>query len=140
MDSATGLRLHNVVAEPAVLQGKKGVRIKHSEEALRRLEKMTPEEQARFPQLASVDGLEFANGVIEAEIAGAPPPGSEARGFVGIAFRLQNDFVTYDAFVTFGPRTVAQTIKSGGEEEEGRPVNLTMGQVVVRVGPRPIAA
>jgi hypothetical protein len=86
------------------------VRIKHSEEAL---EKMTPEEQARFPQLASVDGLEFANGVIEAEIAGAPPPGSEARGFVGIAFRLQNDFATYDAFVTFGPRTVAQTIKSG---------------------------
>jgi hypothetical protein len=98
LDSTTGLRLHNVVAEPAVLQGKKGVRIRHSEEALRRLEKMTPEEQARFPQLASVDGLEFANGVIEAEIAGAPPPGSEARGFVGIAFRLQNDFVTYDAF------------------------------------------
>jgi hypothetical protein len=32
LDSATGLRLHNVVAEPAVLQGKKGVRIKHSEE------------------------------------------------------------------------------------------------------------
>ena len=51
--------------------GEKRVRIKHSEEALRRLEKMTPEEQARFPQLASVDGLEFANGVIEAEIAGA---------------------------------------------------------------------
>jgi hypothetical protein len=98
LDSTTGLRLHNVVAEPAVLQGKKGVRIRHSEEALRRLEKMTPEEQARFPQLASVDGLEFANGGIEAEIAGAPPPGSEARGFVGIAFRLQNDFVTYDAF------------------------------------------
>jgi hypothetical protein len=98
LDSTTGLRPHNVVAEPAVLQGKKGVRIRHSEEALRRLEKMTPEEQARFPQLASIDGLEFANGVIAAEIAGAAPPGSEARGFVGIAFRLQNDLTTYDAF------------------------------------------
>ena len=38
------------------------MRIKHSEEALRRLEKMTPEEQARFPQLASVDGLEWQVG------------------------------------------------------------------------------
>ena len=54
LDSTTGLRLHNVVAEPAVLQGKKGVRIRHSEEALRRLEKISGEEQARFPQLAVI--------------------------------------------------------------------------------------
>jgi hypothetical protein len=71
LDSATGLRLHNVVAEPAVLQGKKGVRIRHSEEALRRLDEIrTMEEQARFPQLAAIEGLDFTNGVIEAEIAG----------------------------------------------------------------------
>ena len=100
LDSTTGLRLHNVVAEPAVLQGKKGVRIRHSEEALRRLDQIkTPEDQARFPQLAIIEGLEFANGLIEAEIAGAPAPGEGgARGFVGIAFRLQNDAATYDAF------------------------------------------
>ncbi len=44
-------------------------------------------------------GLTFSNGVIEAEIAGAPAPGAAAgaRGFVGIAFRLQ-DQKTYDAF------------------------------------------
>jgi hypothetical protein len=70
------LRLHNVSAEPAVLQGKKGLRITHSEGALRRLQNMTPDEQARFPQLASIDGLEFTHGVIEAEIAGAPAPGA----------------------------------------------------------------
>jgi hypothetical protein len=53
-----------------------------------------------FPQLASIDGVEFANGVIEAEIAGAPAPGAGegARGYVGIAFRVQNDVTTYDAF------------------------------------------
>ena len=100
LDSTAGLRLQNVVAEAATLQGKKGVRVTGSEEAQRRLQTMSPDEQARFPQLASIDGLEFANGVIESEIAGAPAPGAGegARGFVGIAFRLQNDGITYDAF------------------------------------------
>jgi hypothetical protein len=100
LESADGLRLHNVSGEPATLEGKKGLRVMMSEEAQRRLKTMTPEEQAGFPQLAVVDGLEFANGVIEAEIAGAPAPGAPegARGFVGIAFRLQNDLKTYDAF------------------------------------------
>jgi hypothetical protein len=100
LESTEGLRLHNVSAEPAVLEGKKGLRITHSEDALRRLQTLTPDEQSRFPQLASIEGVEFTNGVIEAEIAGAPAPGAGegARGFVGIAFRVQNDASTYDAF------------------------------------------
>lgn len=51
-------------------------------------------------QLVVIDGIEFSNGVIEVELAGAPAQGSAqgARGFVGIAFRLQNDMKTYDAF------------------------------------------
>jgi hypothetical protein len=83
-----------------VLQGKKGLRITPSEEARRRLQRMTPNEQLLFPQLASIKGLEFANGVIEAEIAGAPAAGADeaARGYVGLAFRVQNDGTTYDAF------------------------------------------
>jgi hypothetical protein len=50
--------------------------------------------------LAIVNGLSFASGLIEAEIAGQPGPGAGggARGFVGIAFRLQPDKTTYDAF------------------------------------------
>jgi hypothetical protein len=50
--------------------------------------------------LASIEGVEFSNGVIEAEVAGAPAPGAfaGARGFVGIAFRVQGDNKTYDAF------------------------------------------
>ena len=51
-------------------------------------------------QLAMIDGTDFSGGVIEAEIAGAPAPGAAAgaRGFVGIAFRVQPDMKTYDAF------------------------------------------
>ena len=50
--------------------------------------------------LAVIQDLEFSNGIIEAEIAGAPAPnaGEGARGFVGIAFRMQKDHRTYDAF------------------------------------------
>jgi hypothetical protein len=97
LESATGLRLHNVTAEPAVLQGKKGVRVTFSEE---KLKSMTPEEQGKAQMLAPIEGIEFDSGVIEAEIAGQPAPGAPAgaRGFVGIAFRLQSDMQTYDAF------------------------------------------
>ena len=98
--SAEGLRLHNVSAEPATLQGKPGLRVTMSADATRRLATMTAEQQAQMEQLAIVDGLEFANGVIETEVAGAVAPGAAegARGFVGIAFRLSSDLRTYDAF------------------------------------------
>jgi hypothetical protein len=100
LESTNGLRLHNVTAESVTLDGKKGLRIQISEAAMRRLQSLTPEEQARFEELAVIEGTNFDNGVIEAEIAGAPAPGAGegARGFVGIAFRLQNDMRTYDAF------------------------------------------
>src|SRR5947208_9231178 len=99
LESTADLRLHNVTAEPAMLQGKKGLRVTISEEALRRSQAMTPEEPNLEP-LASIEGLDFANGIIEVELAGEPAPGAPegARGFVGIAFRLQNDMKTYDAF------------------------------------------
>jgi hypothetical protein len=100
LESSAGLRLHNVAAEPATLQGKKGLRVTVSEEAARRFQTLTPDQQAKFEELAIVEGLEFGSGVIEAEIAGTPAPGAGegARGFVGLAFRLQPDLQTYDAF------------------------------------------
>ena len=100
LESADGLRLQNVAAEPAALAGKKGVRVTVPEATLRKIQAMTPEEQTRVEQLALIEGLDFANGVIEAEIAGAPAPGAPegARGFVGIAFRVKSDMRTYDAF------------------------------------------
>jgi hypothetical protein len=100
LESVDGLRLHNVTAEPVTYQGKRGLRVTIAEEAVRRLQRMAPEERTQFEQLASIEGLDFSNCVIEAEMAGAPAPGAQegARGFVGVAFRLRNDMQTYDAF------------------------------------------
>jgi hypothetical protein len=95
LESATGLRLNDLTAEPATLQGRKGLRLTISDDTRRRLGL-----DANVEQVAALDGLEFANGIIEAELAGEPAPGAGegARGFVGIAFRVQNDLKTYDAF------------------------------------------
>ena len=78
-----------MTAEPATLEGKKGLRLT-----------LAPGASPAGEQLAVIEKLEFSSGVIEAEIAGAPAPGAAegARGFVGIAFRLQPDDKTYDAF------------------------------------------
>ena len=96
LETADGVTLIRAKAEPATHQGKKGLRVTVSEEALRQY---TPADGELNP-LVVIDGLEFSSGVIEAEIAGAPAPdaGEGARGFVGIAFRMQKDTKTYDAF------------------------------------------
>lgn len=100
LESAAGLRPHNVVAETGTLDGKKGVRVTISPETMRQAAAMTPEQRAQIEPLAVIEGTDFSSGVIEAEIAGTPAPGAGegARGFVGIAFRLQPDMRTYDAF------------------------------------------
>ena len=80
LDSAAGLRLHNVTASAATLDGKKGVRVRMGDEARAKFQRLTPEERGRavqtgqLEQLAVIEGVEFDNGVIEAEIAGAPQP------------------------------------------------------------------
>jgi hypothetical protein len=80
LESADGLILHNVTAEPVALHGKKGLRLTLSEETRRRLERMTPEgrNQRSIQQLARIKDLEFSSGVIEVELAGAPAPGAPA--------------------------------------------------------------
>jgi hypothetical protein len=47
---------------------------------------------------AILAGSDFANGTIEAEVAGAPRAGAPdtARGFIGIAFRVQTDESRYE--------------------------------------------
>jgi hypothetical protein len=92
LQSAAGLRPLNVVAEPATLQGKKGIKVLASQESA------AP--GTNVETLLVIDDLVFGDGVIEAEIAGDVRAGAPegARGFVGIAFRVQNDLRTYDAF------------------------------------------
>jgi hypothetical protein len=86
-----GLRLHNTTAAAVTFKGKRAVRIAVAPDVARRPEYLagTIEPEA----FARVEGLEFSNGIIEVEVAGSPAEGSYpgARGFVGIAFRLQAD-------------------------------------------------
>jgi hypothetical protein len=91
LESSDGLRLHNVKAEPVTHEGKRGLRLTEGPSAA---------PGGQLETLAVIEGGEFSSGVIEAEIAGAPAPGAPegARGFVGIAFRVQPDMKTYDAF------------------------------------------
>jgi hypothetical protein len=91
LTSTSGLKLHNVVAQPGTLTGHQGVRVTVAPAVAQQPEAET---------LALIEGLDFSNGVIEVELAGTPAPGvgAGARGFVGIAFRLQPDMKTYDAF------------------------------------------
>jgi hypothetical protein len=100
LESTEQLRTYNVVAEPAVLQGRRGIRVTMSADAQQRYQNMSEDQQAQFDQLVVIDGSHFTDGVIEAEIAGAPATGagSWARGFVGLAFRVSADLRTYDAF------------------------------------------
>jgi hypothetical protein len=88
LEAAAGLKLQRVKAEPATLEGKKGVRVTAA-----------AAETQELDDLAIIDDIDFANGTIEAEIAGQAAPGSGegARGFVGIAFRVRDE-KTYDAF------------------------------------------
>lgn len=100
LETVEALSLHNVSATPVTLQGKKGLRLTLAEDARRKLESAPAGDAARVDQLALLKDVEFSNGVIEVELAGAPAPGAGegARGFVGIAFRVQPDSTTYDAF------------------------------------------
>jgi hypothetical protein len=80
----------NVLAESVQYRGKL---------ALRLVEAAGVDEAAET--LAVVAGSSFRDETIELELAGAPRAGSEgggARGFVGVAFRLQKDPLRYECF------------------------------------------
>lgn len=118
LESAEGLELVNVLAEPDSQQGRKGLKVSGDPKVLeaaaaKRREMMAAMrargEQPRGPgtfeslrtnHLAIVEGVDFGNGTIEVEVSGQPAPGAQggARGFVGIAWRLQDDKKTYDCF------------------------------------------
>ena len=60
---------------------------------------LTPDaETPDNPTFAQVKDLEFHNGIIKVEVAGRPlsdaPP--QARGFIGIAFRIQDDLSAFE--------------------------------------------
>jgi hypothetical protein len=80
----------NVTAESVEYRGKPALRLVEAAGA-----------SAAAETLAVVPGVSFRDGTIELDLAGAPRPGSEAggaRGFVGVAFRLQKDPLRYECF------------------------------------------
>lgn len=92
LQSAKGLELHDAIATAVTHQGKRGLEL--------RLAPTVPTDQPHPALIVRLGDATFSNGVIEAEVAGVPAPGAgdAARGFVGIAFRVQPDDKTYDAF------------------------------------------
>ena len=79
------LELHNVKAEAVNYNGKPAVRVDALPEA------------ANGASYAILKGSHFHNGTIEVELAGKPGAnaGPGARGFIGIAFRVQGDRFEY---------------------------------------------
>ena len=75
----------NVKMSAATYQGKQAVRIDALPDA------------ANATSFAVVKGSKFHNGTIEVELAGKPAAsaGAGARGFIGIAFRVQGDQYEY---------------------------------------------
>lgn len=114
--SASGLTLHNTAAAPVSFKGRKALKLTISPEAEARMAAARPAggqskgggkkggpgagEANRLDLLAIVEGAEFSNGTIEVDLAGEPGAGAAggARGFVGVAFRVQPDRKTYDCF------------------------------------------
>lgn len=110
--SPANLKPHNAVVESVNYKGKQAIKGEISEEAreklagARRLREAgrnsggpAAAEAGRVDHLIVV-GEDFHNGTIELKIAGEPAPGATggARGFVGVAFRVQEDMATYDCF------------------------------------------
>jgi len=81
------LDLKNALAESATY---------HGEQAL----KLTEKESGHIAALAIVKNLTFRNGAIDVDVSGAPTKGTfeGARGFIGIAFRMQSEASNYEAF------------------------------------------
>lgn len=96
------LKPHNAVIEVVDYKGQRALKAKISEEARKALAEARRQRQAGQPAVR-VDHLvivdeEFQSGTIELELSGEPAPGAfgGARGFVGVAFRVQPDLKTYD--------------------------------------------
>jgi len=110
------LELVNTTAEKDTFKGKSGVKIAISAAAAARAaarragakkggKKGGPPnfaalEASRLEVLALPKIEEFSSGTIEVDLAGSPAPGATggARGFIGVAFRVQADKKTYDAY------------------------------------------
>ncbi|MBI1355407.1 MAG: DUF1080 domain-containing protein [Acidobacteria bacterium] len=111
--STDSLEALNASLEAVTFEGRKGVKMTIDPAVAARLERTRAGakratkkagpgagEANRVEVLAFLEGVEFSSGTIELELAGQPSDaaGGGARGFAGLAFRVQQDPRVYDAF------------------------------------------
>jgi hypothetical protein len=82
------LQLHKVRAAAAEYRGSKAIHVTQA-----------PDAQGE-DTLAIVSGPGLQDGAIEVDVAGAPAPGAfgDARGFIGVAFRVQANAAKFELF------------------------------------------
>lgn len=87
----TSLKPHKVKVEQGTYKGKLAIRVADA---------MEPKSEGNEDRLALLTNASFNDGTIEAEVAGEPGPGAfqDARGFVGIAFRVAPDLSAFECF------------------------------------------
>ena len=88
LDSIKGMRLVNVIAEPATYKGKKALKVSEP-----------PANTADREDKLVILPLEFENATIELDVAGALAQSAifaGARGFVGVAFRVAADLKRFE--------------------------------------------
>ncbi len=95
LDSTKGLQPQNVAVDAVTYHGRKAVRVMPSSAADAELAAAKNGEGGGIVVLA---GTSFHNGTIEVDLAGKPRAGAptDARGFVGVAFRVASDPLKYE--------------------------------------------
>jgi hypothetical protein len=95
LDFAKALQPRDVTVEAAIYHGRKAVRVTP---AVAADVEMAARKNDEGGGIAVLSGTTFHNGTIEMELAGKPRPGApaDARGFVGVAFRVAADTSKYE--------------------------------------------
>jgi hypothetical protein len=94
LDSVSGLETLNIKAEVAEYRGRRAVHLVRRDDQAPMTSNQTGE------SLAILAGTDFQDGTIEAEVAGMPAAGApaDARGFIGIAFRVAKHGTKFECF------------------------------------------
>ncbi|WP_321477206.1 family 16 glycoside hydrolase [uncultured Paludibaculum sp.] len=97
LDSVQGLQPHDVTVAAVTYQGRKAVRVMPAVAATAEL---SAPKNGEGGGIVVLPATEFQDGAIEVEVAGKPRAGAvaDARGFVGVAFRVAADPAKYECF------------------------------------------
>ena len=95
LDSTKGLQAHDVTVEAVTYHGRKAVRVMPAADADAEL---VAAKNGEGGGIVVLPGTSFHDGTIELEVAGKPRAGapSDARGFMGAAFRVAADPSKYE--------------------------------------------